>query len=54
MQTAIVITLEDGSQILVRAFGQHIDPQTIAVDRRGDGWSRWMPTQSYEVRRENG
>lgn len=53
MQTAIVITLPDGSQVLVRVFGQHVDADSIAVDTREDGYSRWLPIRDHEVRHES-
>lgn len=52
-QTAIVITLADGSQVLVRVYGEHIHADRIAVDTRDDSRGRWLPIRDHEVRHES-
>ena len=51
-QTAIVITLPDHSQVLVRAHGVHLDPDVITVDDRSSVGVRWYPVKTFEVRLE--
>lgn len=52
LQTAIVIDVEGGRQVLVRIFGEHVASDKIHVDSRDDKWGRWFPDCSVEVRHE--
>lgn len=49
-QTAIVIQIGDGREILVRVTGVHVPPDFIQADMRRFGGS-WQPV-AFEVRNE--
>jgi hypothetical protein len=54
MQTAIIITLEDGSEVLVTIQGLHIvdDDYSIQAATRRDSFSTWGIPLPIEVRNE--
>lgn len=54
-QTAVIVTLPDGSQLLLRAFGAEIDPKAITVDVRPSAPYSWRPyAGNVEIRNERG
>lgn len=54
MQTAIILTLADGAEVLVTVYGIHIDEEDIhAAYRAGYGSRTWGPPLPKEVRKEN-
>lgn len=54
MQTAIIVTLEDGSEVLVTIQGIHIvnDDYSIQAATRRDSFSSWGIPLPIEVRNE--
>ena len=53
-QTAIVIRHGDGTETLVRIFGQHVDPFDVSVDVKPVGQRSWSPAgrDTWELRCE--
>ena len=54
MQTAIIVTLPNGDEVLVTIQGLHIisDGNNIAAATRPDKWATWSPPLEIEVRNE--
>jgi len=53
MQTAIVIKLEDGTEVLVTIYGVHLDEGTVHAAERSASWFSWGPPLNPEIRLEN-
>jgi hypothetical protein len=54
MQTAIIITMPDGEEVLVTIQGVHLNEEDIhAASRRGYISDTWGPPLPKEVRKEN-
>lgn len=54
-QTAIVVTLPDGGQMLVCLVGAHHAPREITVDCRPNPYTAWKPySGNVEIRLERG
>jgi len=52
MQTALVITLEDGSQALVTIQGINVPEGAIHAAQRTNSWESWSRPLPVEVRHE--
>lgn len=52
MQTALIITLQDGSQALVTLEGVHVPEEVVHVAQRPNSWDTWSPPLPVEVRHE--
>jgi hypothetical protein len=54
MQTALIITLEDGTEVLVTIQGIHVlsDGTNIHAAQRSDSFVSWGPPRPVEVRNE--
>lgn len=54
-QTAVVVTLPDGSQMLLCMIGAHVDARQITVDSRPNPYGTWRPYGgNVEIRLERG
>lgn len=54
MQTAIIITLQDGSQALVTLQNVLLTEAEIHTAQRPNSWDTWSPPLPVEVRHEGG
>lgn len=54
MQTAIIVTLPNGEEVLVTIQGIHIvaDDYSIQAATRSESWTSWGPPLEVEVRNE--
>lgn len=53
-QTALVITLPDGSELLVTVAGRYVPADLVRAAHRDVPWQSWGPPLPVEVRHEGG
>jgi hypothetical protein len=50
-QLSVIVTLDDGTELLVRYWQDH-DDEPVAVDVRPSPTGSWRPFRNFTVRRE--